>query len=437
MMESPAASRYKNPLDYLKIIFRRKQFIIIPAYIGLVGGIMACLLLPPTWQSSTILMVEEEKIINPLIQNLAVSTSVSQRMASVKEQLLGWNSLVDLSKKLGLDRRIKDQQGFEDLILGLRSNIQVQMRPPNIIILSYFGKTPQETQVVAKSLTDILIERNMKSQTKETDVAITFITEQLDIYKRKIKESEISQLQDELKKLLTDSTEEHPLVRELRAKLAIANKELSSGEFDVKGTDLPSSSAAKKALEEELDKVLKQQDQSGMGKMTTAAQDSNASIYKLMLMDKVDSANSRDINVNQTIYNMLLQRLETAKITQRLETSREGTRYTVLDPARLPLKPVKPNKPLVILIGLFFGLGCGLALVFMREFMDQSILDVEDAKLSLAGPVLGAIPRITTAEEVAHERSTALTLTVISSIVGVVLVIAALLISLFRGMPNV
>jgi hypothetical protein len=134
---------------------------------------------------------------------------------------------------------------------------------------------------------------------------------------------------------------------------------------------------------------------------------------------------------------MLLERLETAKITQRLETSREGTRYTVLDPARLPLSPVKPNKPLVILLGLFLGLGCGLGLVFMREFMDQSVLDVEDAKLSLVGPVLGAIPRITTAEEVARERSSAVTLTVISTIIGIVLVVAALLISLFRGMPNV
>ncbi len=437
-MDSPVVSKYKNPADYFKILFRRKQLIIIPTYIGLVLGIMACLILPPTWQSSTIIMVEEEKIINPLIQNLAVSTSVSQRMASVREVLLGWNSLVDLSRKLGLDKKIKNQQGFEDLIYDLKKNIQVQMRPPNIIILSYFGQTPEETQQVAKTMTDILIERNMKSQTKETDVAITFIKEQLDIYKRKIKESEIAQIDGELKKLLVDSTEEHPLVKELRGKLDIATKELNSGEYEVKNSDVPVNSATKKALEAELDKVLKQQEQPSMGAPgSSEPQDANASIYKLMLMDKVDSSRASDISVNQSIYNMLLQRLETAKITQRLETSREGTRYTVLDPARLPLKPVKPNKAIVLLMGLFLGLGAGLGLVFMREFMDQSILDVEDAKQNLSGPVLGAIPRITTAEEIARERSAAMTMTIISSIVGVVLVVAALLISLLRGVPHV
>ena len=435
-MDTPEVSKYRNPTDYLKVIFRRKALIMIPAYAGLIIGIVACLLIPPTWQASTILLVEEEKIINPLIQNLAVSTSAQQRIESIREIILGWNSLVDLAKKLGLDRTVKDQQGFEDLILGMRKNIQVTMRPPNVIVISYFGKTPQETQLVAKTLTDVLIERNVKTQTKETDVAITFITEQLAIYKRKIKESEISELQDQLKTLLVDSTEEHPLVKELRGKIATATKELNSGEYQVKGGVPAVDAATKETLEKELDRVLHQQGEGPTGGLLSQP-DTGNSIYKLMLMDKVDSAKARDISVNQTIYNMLLQRLETAKITQRLETSREGTRYTVLDPARLPLTPVKPNKPVIILIGLFLGLGLGAGLAFAREFTDQSVLDVEDAKLSFALPLLGAIPRITTQEEIAHERAASLTTLIISSISGVALVVIALLIALFRGAYHV
>jgi LPS O-antigen subunit length determinant protein (WzzB/FepE family) len=280
---------------------------------------------------------------------------------------------------------------------------------------------------------DILIERNMRTQTKETDVAISFITEQLAIYKRKIKESEVAQIQDQLKALLVDSTEEHPMVKELRGKMSIAEKELNSGEYEVKGGGTVDA-ATKQSLEQELDRMLNQQTQStGPNEQP----DTGASLYKLMLMDKVDSARSRDINVNQTIYNMLLQRLETAKITQRLETSREGTRYTVLDPARLPLSPVKPNKPLVIIIGLFLGLGCGVGLAFGKEFMDQSILDVEDAKANFTHPLLGAIPRITTPDEVATERSAAMTALIIGSVSGVVLVIIAILVALMRGVYNV
>jgi polysaccharide biosynthesis transport protein len=149
-----------------------------------------------------------------------------------------------------------------------------------------------------------------------------------------------------------------------------------------------------------------------------------------MLMDKLSSAQARDIDVNQEIYKMLLQKLETAKITQRLEASRAGTRYTVLDPPRLPLGPVKPNKLVVTLVGLFMGLGLGVGLVFAREFMDQSILDVEDAKRTVDLEILGAISRITTQEEMDKERAKLKFQMKFAGIVGVALLVVSLLIYL-------
>ncbi len=225
-MENQEITKYRNPTEYLKVFFRRKWVVVIPAFIGLVLGIVACFLLPREWKSSTTILVEEEKMINPLMQSLAVSTTAAQRMQSIREIILGWNSLVELTKKLDLAKNVQNQSAFEELILGLRKNIYVQMQQANIIKIAYQGKNPQETQLVAKTLTDILMERNMQSQTKETDVAISFIKEQLAIYKRKIKESEISKLEEQLKTLLTDSTELHPLVKELRGKIAITKKEL-------------------------------------------------------------------------------------------------------------------------------------------------------------------------------------------------------------------
>ena len=436
-METEVTGKFNHPVDYLKIVFRRKWMIAVPAFIGLVGGIMAGLLMPPSWKSSTIILVEEEKIINPLIQNLAVSTTAMQRMQGIRETLLGWTSLAELAKKLGLDKNIQSQIEYENLILGLRKNITVDMSgnrvsdipSSSIIKISYTGKNPPETLRVAQTLTDILMEKNMESQTKETDVAINFITEQLAIYKRKIKESEIAKTEEELKALLQDSTEMHPMVKELRAKIAIAKKELDSGEFEVKGSGEALNSATKETLKQELDKIIaKESSAPPQGPLTQAPDDkTNDSIYKLLLMDKVDSTLARDMNVNEAIYTMLLQKLETAKITQRLETSRQGTRYTIVDPPRLPLTPAKPNKPLVIFMGLLLGTACGAGLVFGREFMDQSILDVEDAKNTLELPILGAISRITTQEAVDKEKTRRNTLIITGAISSVVLIIISAL----------
>ena len=433
------STRYRNPSDYLKVFFRRKWLLIAPAFLGLVIGIIFCYTLPPTYESSTVIMVEEEKVINPLIQGLAVSTSTAERMRTIKEQILSWNSLVQLAKKLNLDKDVSSQGSFEKLIMDLRNNIVVQLRGPNFIKMAYDGKDPQTTLAVAKTLTEILIEENLRSQTKETDVAINFIKEQLDVYKKKIKESEIADMDDQLKKLLIDSTEEHPLVKELRTKMVAAKKELDSGNYKVDRPEQPITSPVQEALKKEIDKLVQQGEGSvSQGSVayasteSTGQADPNAAIYKLMLMDKVDTVLARDARVNENIYNMLLQKLETAKITQRLEVSKEGTRYTIIDPPRLPLKPTKPNKILVVFMGVFLGGFAGTGLIFGKEFMDHSFLDIEDAKNFFELPVLGAISRLTTQEAISKEKSRKRTLIAVSVSLAAILVVTVMLFSFLK-----
>ena len=439
-MENQEFVKNRSPLEVLKVLFRRKWLFITPVFLGVVLSIIACFTLPPTFESSTVILVEEEKIINPLIEGLAVSTSVAERIRTLREQILSWNSLVTLTKKLDLAKDVQSQAQFEGLILGLRRNILVQLGGPNIIRISYFGDTPEKTQLITKTLTDIFIDENMRSQTQETDVAIDFIKDQLQVYKRKIKESEIADMEEKLKALLVDSTEQHPMVQELRQKIDAAKKELGARGYDVSSTaDKPIVSPVYESLKQELDKLVNKD--AGLspeaGALAFASNngennDPNASIYKLLLMDKLDSVLARDMRVNENIYNMLLQKLETAKITQRLEASKQGTRYTIIDPPRLPLKPSKPNKLLVLFLGVFFGSCAGTGLVFGKEFMDHSFLDIEDAKNNLDLPILGAISRLTTQEEIDKEKykKKKLVITMVAS--SVVLIFIVMLASFFK-----
>lgn len=436
-MENQENIKYRNPVEYLKIFFRRKWLIIAPAYLGLIVGIVLCFVLPPVYESNTLILVEEEKTVNPLIKGLAVSTSAAQRMDTVRERLLGWNSLVSLTKKLNLAKDVQTQFQFEKLILGLRRDINVLMRGPNLIRIAYRGKNPEETKLVTKTLTDILVEENLRSQTRETDIAIDFIKEQLQVYKRKIKEAEIADLDGQLKDLLVDSTEQHPLVKELRHKIAVAQKELESGEYKVDASKTPPiGSPAYEALKEELDKLTSDDVSSGdsiaFGSDISGVHDPNTSIYKLMLMDKLDSVLARDKDVNEQIYNMLLQKLETAKITQRFEASKEGTQYTIIDPPRLPLKPSGPNKFGVIFLSLFMGCLAGSGMVFTKELMDHSFLDIDDAKASLELPILGGISRITTQEEIDKERHKAKFYLVTASTSSAVLIIIVMLVAFLK-----
>jgi len=431
MQPQPITKQYQ-PLDIVKMVFRRKWFIIMPTVIGLVGGIIAANVIPKQYQSSTLILVEEGRVINPLIQGLAVSTSTAQRLAVLREQILGWDRLLQLIKGLDLARDVKTQIQFETLVKTLRKKIMVELRGPNIIQISFSGTDPLQAQNIVKTITDIFIAENLRQQNKETEDAVAFINDQLALYQKKLKQSEVAKMEEQMIKLLVDSTPKHPLVVELRKKIQSANEEIAKGDYTIKDGKSVSDNAEMKSLKEELKAMREELSTSSIDakdggvnrtKMATA---SNEKLYKLLLLDKISQVEAQDADVTKKVYNTLLERLETAKITQRLESSKEGTRYTILDPARLPLKPTKPNKPLVLLMGIFLGACAGIGLVFLVEMFDHSYLSVDEAKMHLTAPVLGAISKIVTQTDVKVQRVHNTRIMGISIVTGVVLLIVVI-----------
>ena len=423
------AQNVMAPVAYLKIFFRRKWLFFIPIFAGLILGICASILLPRKYVSSTIILVEEGKTDNPLFDKLAVSTTMEQRMTTIRESMLGWNSLVELVKRLHLDKDVKNAFEFERLINNIREDMRITPRGKNIIDLAYKSGDPQKTQAVVQNITDIFIERNVNIQNQETADAIKFIEEQLKVYKGKIKSAEIAALQDRLNNLLVDSTDQHPMVKELKDQIARDKDELQKENLQFTESKTLQHETANPIINEikkTLDIIQTKPQVSSAVPTAQVAQDSGADLYKVMLMDKLDTVMARDVSVNEGIYNMLLQRLETAKITQRLQSSKEGTRYTILDPPRLPLRPVQPNVIMVIVAGLVLGGMIGAAFVILSEFLDNSFLDVQEAKEFLGEPLLGAISKIRTADSVREEQEKQkwyMGLTFTSGVVAIILAI--------------
>lgn len=64
----------------------------------------------------------------------------------------------------------------------------------------------------------------------------------------------------------------------------------------------------------------------------------------------------------------------------------------ILDQPKIPKKPVKPNKKLNILIAFFLGLMISVGLVFVLEYLDNSIKTKEEVEKYIDLPVVGIIP---------------------------------------------
>lgn len=65
---------------------------------------------------------------------------------------------------------------------------------------------------------------------------------------------------------------------------------------------------------------------------------------------------------------------------------------SIVDQAVTPDKPIKPNKILNVLIAFIVGLMASVGLVFLLEYMDNTIKTSSDVEKLLGIPVLGVIP---------------------------------------------
>jgi len=443
--------------DYLAVVLLRKWFFLVPCIVSLSIGVLVMLFSPRIYATSALVLVQNETLINPLIQGLAMPTAISDRLNTLREEVLSWSNLMRLIKSHGLDRSFaqNDPAAYDKLVGQLRKDISIKMKGTSLIQISYEGRNPAKVQEMVNALTDIVIERNTTIQQQETSTAVSFIESQLGVYRKKLEESEgklrefkelhmtqmpvVTALNNQLRdlelqysNLLIDNTEEHPWVVEVKRQMEEVRRRRDAeirrlvargilAEQDpnydklLKELALPSASpeASKDptlvTARETYASVIEGLEapevsptigpQVAVNQEGTTIQMNEATATSLALSPRLQqelSSLTRDYSVNEDIYRRLLEKLERAKITGRLDDNEEGGKFVVIERARLPLHPVKPNLLLVFTVSVFAGIAIGVGAVFVAEYLDQSIQTSEEAAELLQVPVLGSVSTIVT-----------------------------------------
>jgi polysaccharide chain length determinant protein (PEP-CTERM system associated) len=240
-------------------------------------------------------------------------------------------------------------------------------------------------------------------------------------------------LQQELERLLLVYTDQHPDIKKLRDLIPLARKEEekkeNAPEKAAPGSG-PADSATKAPGEEssvsmivtlpkirneralQLSEALirskeeaeKLKTQQGLAvKEISALKDEQKSVQtrldslqrgigRLPIREQELASINRDYEISKANYQSLLDKKLSAEMATDMERRQKAERFTIIDPARVPEKPVKPNRPLLYALCSFGGLLLGIASAMGRELKTNAILG--EWELPKGVPVLGRIPRI-------------------------------------------
>lgn len=103
----------------------------------------------------------------------------------------------------------------------------------------------------------------------------------------------------------------------------------------------------------------------------------------------------REFQTSEELYDGLLQRMKEIGISAGIQENN----ISIIDRARPPWGPFKPNLLRNLMLGLVLGLMAGAGLALLLEFLDGSIRRVEDIERIVDRPVLGVIPLVKSAAD--------------------------------------
>src|ERR1700675_3722430 len=182
-----------------KRIFRRYWW--IPAFITVTLGAMglaASLVLPKKYTSSTLVLVEQPTVPTDVIKPV-ITNDLSQRMASMKAQILSRSRLEPIITKFDLYPVERKTTHMEDLVEKLKGAVHVELieplagsadrEPPGFNVSVTFDN-PQLAQQICQEITSMFMEQNATARGTQSGKVTKFLTEQLDEAKAKLEEQD-------------------------------------------------------------------------------------------------------------------------------------------------------------------------------------------------------------------------------------------------------
>ncbi len=349
--------------EYFRIVKHWAWLLILGVVLGGGGGYFASKYQTPMYQASTRVMV-----MRPSQESASDYTYLSaQQLTQTYVQLMTTSPVLEAAS-LELGYEVKLEQ----------VSVQ-QIRDTQVIQLTVEDENPEHVVQIANILVAKLIEQNDTFQAGRFDSAEASLREQIQQM-----ETQISGIQAVISQISNQNLQDQ--IAQLEAQITPLQQEILTLEQEV--ATLPTYVTANKVVIAEKQARINQ-----IKPLLSVYQE----IYSnLIVLGKPIQSESDDpqlvqlqstLGLYQQIYINLLNSLETIRLARLQNTPN----IVQIEPASLPDEPIRPRTMMNIVLATVVGLMLAAGIVFLVEYLDDTLKTPDEVERILGVPVLGFI----------------------------------------------
>ena len=213
----------------------------------------------------------------------------------------------------------------------------------------------------------------------------------------------LEELVIQLETLQSRYTDKHPDIQRLKRQIEELEAKANDG---ASNSENASSRRIPLELRQQMSEVSReiQSTEEEIAGLRTQIQEYQARTENIPKREQELLSLNRDYQNIQATYESLLNRKLEADIAVNMERRQKGEQFRVVDPARLPERPVEPDLRKMFLLFVALGVGAGVGITFLLEYIKPTYRDSAEIENEYGLLVLASIPVILSAKEIFRRK---------------------------------
>ena len=172
-----------------RAIWRRRVWFLVPVFLALAVAAALIYWLPPTYQASTLVMVERQKVPSDYVK-ATITTSMDDRIRTIEPQVNNRETLERVIRELDLYPRVRRSSGMESALALARKDLRLRTQGDILFSIFFEYTDPAKAAAAANRIADIFIQENLQLRENQAEGTSSFLETELDQTRRRLEAQE-------------------------------------------------------------------------------------------------------------------------------------------------------------------------------------------------------------------------------------------------------